>query len=306
MQRLGCLLGGLAILMLVVGCGGSKQKEAAVPTTPEVYTVDYENESHKMERITFAGGYLRTNTTLSPQNITQRLLMGSKGIIYGHRNINGKDWAKVTTREGETGWYCLEDDDKAVLDINTRDFIETYPHVNGPRADVAAKINSEINCYKEVFKYMAGPVGNPLRSRVTYNKKNKLSILFECPYISYRNFTTAEVNNVIKWHNWKKYCYISPLLAEARTGILYAQRVDMQYAMTFDLLTGNRLTYEEIVPGINERKLEQRAAALGENTRISNDDFYLNEQGQLVLLVEVNGKNLGREPLVWDGTGTNN
>jgi len=71
--------------------------------------IDFINTDHVMERVTFNGGFLRSEPEINSSNTIYPLLKGTQGMLYGKRKINGKEWAKVTTREGYTGWYTASD-----------------------------------------------------------------------------------------------------------------------------------------------------------------------------------------------------
>ena len=62
------------------------------------------NREHKMERVIFSGGYLRSLPEEKPETILRPAPEGAQGMIFGKREINGLEWAKVATRDGVTGW----------------------------------------------------------------------------------------------------------------------------------------------------------------------------------------------------------
>ena len=289
------------VLLCCFGCGAQPQSKPAAK--PGQCTINYVTDSQRMKRVTFSGGYLRSSPEMLKDNIVAAALNGSKGIIYGDRQINTVEWAKVTTREGTTGWYSVEpklvDGKKVVLpfDIMEKTYSTTYPQITGVADNVADKINGEIKNYLSVFKYVVGPVGNNLHCRVTYNKNNILSILFESPFVSYRIYPKEDVNNIEFWDNVKKYCYVSPLIADAQPNVLYAERSDLQYGLVFDLKTGKRLSYQDFMLHKQEEEVADLLSKFGNDASIQSENFYITEDKEIKVFVSHNGKNPGRATL---------
>jgi len=298
---------GLFVLACCFGCGSQPPSEP--DDNSGKCTISYVTDSQRMKRITFSGGYLRSSPEILKGNIVVSALKGSKGIIYGERKIDKVEWAKVTTREGTTGWYSVEPklvDGKLEvqpLDIMEKTYSTTYPQISGVADDVAEKINGEIKKYLAVFKYVVGPVGNNLHCRVTYNKNNILSILFESPFVSYRIYPTEDVNNIGFWENVKKYCFISPLIADAQPKVLYAERSDLQYGFVFDLKTGKRLKYQDFMLHKKDKGIDDLLATVGDDASMQSDNFYITEDKEIKVFVSHNGVNPGRVALDLTGLG---
>lgn len=261
--------------------------------------IEFINTDHVMERVTFNGGFLRNEPEITPSNIIYPLLKGSQGIIYGKRKINGKEWAKVTTREGLTGWYTPSDqknkDEDIYLKTDNKNYQLSYPQISGIKENAAAKINGEIKNYLDAFRFVTGPVGGYLQCRVTYNKNNILSILFTTPKIYYRTYDTQTVQNENQWNEICKYCRISPLSPVIADRGLTAQVNDLQYAMTFDLDTGNRLTLDYFLAGTDPEKIEEVLSAAGNRLHLEKDDFYVEDKKELTALVEQQGPQWDRK-----------
>jgi len=295
------LILGLLVLFCCFGCGPQPPSKPAANVGK--CTINYVTDSQRMKRVTFSGGYLRSSPEMLKDNILVATPNGSKGIIYGDRQIDKVEWAKVTTREGTTGWYNVEpkliDGKKVVLplDIMEKTYSTTYPQISGVADDVAAKINEEINNYLTVFKYVVGPVGNNLHCLVTYNKNNVLSILFESPFVSYRIYPTVDVNNIKFWENIKKYCFISSLTADALPNALYAERSDLQCGLVFDLKTGKRLNYQDFMLHKQDEAVADLMSTFGEDASIQSDNFYITEDKEIKVFVSHNGMNPGRVAL---------
>lgn len=284
-----------------LGCGLSSPSKVINDNGKCV--VNYITDSQRMKRITFSGGYLRSSPAILADNILATTLPGSKAIIYGERKIDNVEWAKVTTREGTTGWYNAEpeiiDGKKTApnLDIMEKTYITTYPEVSGIAVDAASKINEEIKNYMDVYKYVVGPVGNNLHCSVTYNKNNILSILFESPFISYRIYPTKDVNNGGFWEHLKKYAFVSLLIGDAQQDMLYAERSDLQYGLVFDLRTGERLNYKEFLLPQKEKEVNLLVSEFGQDAQVQNDNFYITEDKEIKVFVSHNGKNPGKTAL---------
>lgn len=293
MKKIIILLMSLLFLLNMAGCSVPKaivqEKKAKI---------DFINTDHVMERVTFNGGFLRTEPEINPSNILYPLLKGTQGIIYGKRKINGKEWAKVTTREGLTGWYTPSDvkekDADPYLKIDKKNYQISYPQISGISEEAANNINGEIKNYLEAFSYVSGPVGGYLQCRVTYNRNNILSILFTTPKIYYRTYDTKTVQDKKKWETVCKYCRVSPLSPVISDTGLTAQINDLQYAMTFDLTTGKRLTLDYFL-GNNQNKVNAVLAAEGSPLHLEKDDFYVEEKQQLTVLAEQQGPEWDRK-----------
>ena len=291
----------LVFILVSLGCWGcGVQSPRALVSHEGECVVNYITDSQRMKRVTFSGGYLRSSPEILPGNILAVTRNGSKAIIYGERKIDNVEWAKVTTREGITGWYSVEPaiiDGKKTqlpLDIMKKTYITTYPQISGISVDAAAKINAEINNYMEVYNYVVGPVGNNLHCLVTYNKNNLLSILFESPFVNYRIYATKDINNIKFWKNVNKYCFISSLSADAQPNMLQAERSDLQYGMVFDLKTGNRLNYQEFLLPKQDSAVADRVKTFGQDALVQKDNFYITEDKEIKVFVSHNGENPGR------------
>ncbi len=251
-------------LSIYSGCAGKKPQERNGKAT-----IQYITKDNRMERVLFDEGFLRSTPEITSGTIVANVYKGSQGMMYGKRFINGMYWAKVTTREGITGWYSAGDKEgkPANTDLSTsrKNYKVTYPVIGGIDQSAAGKINKEITDYLTVFKYVAGPVGNTLQCRVTYNKDNLLSIVFTASAIRGRAYKVADVNNIGFWSNVNKFCFIPDLYSDADKVNLVAPLTDLQYAMVFSLVTGQRLSEEVFL----EKKQEDRPA----------DCFYI-EQGK--------------------------
>lgn len=227
----------MALLSLCVGCGGF---EPQMPTGKA--TIQYITKENRMERLTFDDGYLRSTPEMASGTIVANVYKGSQGMLYGKRLINGMYWAKVTTREGVTGWYSPGDKlgEPASRDLNTssKNYSTTYPVISGISEKAAAKINKDINDYLAAFKYVAGPVGNTLQCRITYNAEDRLSVLFTAGAVISRSYKVADVNNSEFWPTITKYCFIPELHSDVAKENLVAPITDLQYAMVYDLTTG--------------------------------------------------------------------
>lgn len=320
-------LAGLCLCLFVSGCGKQASPEAAGELPQKVANqegraretkaiapgegtqgarVEFVTRQHTMERIQFAGGYLRNLPEEKPETILRPAPAGAQGMIFGKRVINGLEWAKVATRDGITGWYTMPakpgasaKDKRDILKITKDEYETTYPQVTGEISPQAQdRINQELGNYIGVFRYVAGPVGSQLQCQVTYNKNHLLSILFTAPPLLYRMMPVSDVNNLASWARLKKYAYVSPLLGGADPTLLRAEKIDLQYALVFDLDTGNRLTLGHFLGTGQEEAIQQRLDGLGTGARLQPDNFYINEQGQLIALASVQEpKPGGRTPL---------
>jgi len=285
---------GVLLLLSLAGCSVPNNIMPAKKAK-----IDFINTDHVMERVTFNGGFLRSEPEINPSNTIYPLLKGTQGMLYGKRKINGKEWAKVTTREGYTGWYTASDvkDKNADQSLHTdnKNYQISYPQISGIKEEAAKNINAEIKKYLDIFSYVTGPVGGYLQCRVTYNKNSILSILFTTPKIYYRTYDTKTVQDKDKWTDICKYCRISPLNSViAETG-LTAEVNDLQYAMTFDLTTGKRLTTDYFLGNNSQGKVDELLAAEGNRLHLDKDNFYVEEQKQLTVLVEQQGPEWDRK-----------
>lgn len=318
---------GLCFLLLLSGCQKQAKPEPAgelpQPGTtqetrgPETKSlapgegaqgarVEFVTRQHTLERIQFAGGYLRNLPEEKPETILRRAPEGAVGMIFGKREINGLEWAKVATRDGITGWYAVPARKGAspkakreALKSSKDEYETTYPQVTGGISPQAQdRINQELGNYIGVFRYVTGPVGSALQCQVTYNRNNLLSILFTAPPILQRMVPVTEVNNLANWARLKKYAYVSPLRGGADPSLLRAEKFDLQYALVFDLTTGNRLTLNYFLGSNQQEAIQQRLEALGTGARLQPDNFYINEKGQLIALATVQEPQPGgRSPL---------
>lgn len=315
-RRKAAWLLGLCLCLLLSGCRKQAQPEPAGELPQKAATqesrgqetkalapgegaqgarVEFVTRQHAMERIRFSGGYLRNLPEEKPETILRRAPEGAVGMIFGKREINGLEWAKVATRDGITGWYAVPAKPGAspkakreALKISKDEYETTYPQVTGEITPLAQdRINQELGNYIGVFRYMTGPVGGPLQCQVTYNRNNLLSIVFTAPPIQYRMFPVSEVNNLASWARLKKYAYVSPLLGGADPTLLRAEKIDLQYALVFDLTTGNRLTLNHFLGSNQEETVQARVEALGPGARLQPDNFYINGEGQLIALADL-------------------
>lgn len=122
-KKTGRFLLALAVMgMLAGGCVRSQPAETgqaaetAAPSETKALApgegvqgarVEFVTREHKMERVLFSGGYLRSLPEEKPETILRPAPAGAQGMIFGKREINGLEWAKVATRDGVTGWYTV-------------------------------------------------------------------------------------------------------------------------------------------------------------------------------------------------------
>jgi hypothetical protein len=321
MKRLVMMALLLGALLNLFGCGAEKkaekkntelipavssQSESTMTASGEKQQgarVELVTKEHKMERVIFSGGYLRSLPEESPDTIVREVPKGSQGMIYGKRVINGKEWAKVTTRDGVTGWYAVprgtSADGKPVsLEETDKVYRSTYPRVTGgvqPR--VQDLINGELDHYLAVYRYVTGPVGSDLKCRVTYNRRGILSLVFSGPRIYYRSYPVSNINDTENWKNVQHYAFLSPLWGGADPSIMTAAVTDIQYAMTFDLATGRRMTLYDFIGTGNSDAVKDLMVSFGDEARMDSDDFYVDEKGQLFLLVRRQQPEPGKETL---------
>ena len=260
------------------GCGSTKTQKQQNKAT-----IQYITKDNRMERILFNDGFLRSTPEITSGTIVINVYKGSQGMMYGKRFINGMYWAKVTTREGVTGWYSPGDKpgQEANTDLSTtqKNFSMTYPVISGISSQAEEKINKEITEYVEAFKFVAGPVGNTLQCRITYNKDNLLSILFTSGAVRNRIYKVTDVNNHAFWTNIIKYCFIPELNSDMDKVNLVAPITDLQYAMVFSLQTGDRLSYDYFIG--NNSKKQDFFRKLGNLRQKGTDCFYLEPGGKL-------------------------
>lgn len=312
----------LGLCVLAAGCGSKKTEQSQdIPfknpaPTQETKTiasgegqqgarVEFVTREHGMERITFSGGYLRSLPEEKPETIMRPAPTGSQGMIFGKREINGLEWAKVATRDGVTAWYAVparegaaKGEKRAPLQVTDSVYRSTYPQITGgvePR--VQDLINQELGNYFSVYRHVTGPVGGELQCQVTYNKNRLLSLVFSGKPIRYRSYPVSEVNNLPSWAQLKKYAHVSPLMGGADPNLLLADKTDFQYAMVFDLTTGSRLTLEYFIGHGREKELQDLLQPLGDGARLQRDNFYVDEKGSVTALVSVLEPDTGRVPL---------
>ena len=302
MQKVGKFLIGLIFVLafLVAGCSKTPPANSNLAGRAEI---DFVNKDHRMERINFAGGVLRTAPEVARDNIVLTLPKGSQGIFYGKRKINNIEWAKVTTREGVTGWYGLQKDPREperaqlAFDLTNKNYQVSYPKVSGISEEAATRINDAIANYLSVFNYVTGAVGNPLQCQITYNQKNLLSIMFFAPSVRNRYYGVTDINNTGYWQRIRKYCYMTDFYSALQPDKLYVAISDLQYGMVFDLTSGRRLRYNEFLAQNTEDEVKARVAEFGQDAYLAPDNFYL-EQGQKVAaFVEHSGTAPGRSIL---------
>lgn len=284
---------------------GTESKTIAPGEGTQGARVEFVTRPHSLERIQFAGGYLRNLPEEKSETILRRAPAGAVGMIFGKREINGLEWAKVATRDGVTGWYTMPAKPGAApkakreaLKITQDEYETVYPQVTGGISSQAQdRINQELGNYIGVFRYVTGPVGGGLQCQVTYNRNNLLSLVFTAKPIRFRMIPVSEVNNLASWARLKKYAFVSPLVGGADPALLRAETIDLQYALVFDLTTGNRLTLGYFLGNGQQETIQQRVEALGSGARYQTDNFYINEKGQLIALASVEGDTPGRTPL---------
>ena len=120
-----CLILFLTVSLALGGCQNPKHQEnpgtlpVQEPAAPQETKaiapgegeqgarVEFVTREHKMERVLFSGGYLRSLPEEKPETILRPAPAGALGMIFGKREINGLEWAKVATRDGVTGWYTV-------------------------------------------------------------------------------------------------------------------------------------------------------------------------------------------------------
>lgn len=299
MRKLNKIMGCMfCLLLLLTGCS---QLPVVGKPAQDRAKIEFVNKDHKMARLIFAGGFLRTSPEMVKENIVLPAPKGSQGIFYGKRKINGIDWAKVTTREGVTGWYGLSKDAKgtapAALEITNKNYQVSYPQVSGIPEEAAAKINEEIAKYLSVFNYVAGPVGNPLQCQITYNQNNLLSIMFFTPSVRYRYYEVGEINNYKRWQEIRKYCYMTDFYSDAKPDNLYVAINDLQYGMVFDVRTGKRMQYRDFLRKDAEGAVQDKVAELGSDAYLAPDNFYLEDNQRVSAFVEHGGSAPGRSIL---------
>lgn len=266
------------LCLLPIGCGSTK-----FPESTGKGTIQYVTKDNRMERVLFADGFLRSTPEIASGTIVANVYKGSQGMLYGKRFINGMYWAKVTTREGVTGWYSAGDKEgvEANADLSTlqKNYSMTYPVVSGISEDAAKKINGEITAYLKAFKYVAGPVGNTLQCRVTYNANNLLSILFTAGAVRNRSYKITDINNAGFWSTITKYCFIPELHSDVDKGNMLAPITDLQYGMVFSLTTGDRLSYLDFIGQEQKNKVAALLNKSGKVKQNGTECFYV-EPGQ--------------------------
>jgi hypothetical protein len=317
----------LCAVVPLAGCG-TKQKQAeentklipSVSTQRETTTqasgeqqqgarIEFVTREHKMERVIFSGGYLYRLPEISPETLLRDVPAGSQGMIYGKREINGRQWAKVTTRDGLTGWYTMPDKGKKAADEDGKPldpgleetdkvYRSTYPRITGGVApEVQENINKALDNYLEVYRFVTGPVGSDLGCRVTYNRQGILSLVFSGPPIRFRAYSVSDINNTDYWKNVKKYVFISPLWGGSDPKIMTAAMTDIRYGMVFDLHTGRRMTLQDFIGSGQNETVRQMLSSLGEEAQMDEENFYVDENGQLFLLASREEPEPGRVPL---------
>jgi len=315
----------LGLLLLAAGCGSKQETRQEIPfknPQPSQETkvvapgegqmgarVEFVTREHGMERITFSGGYLRSLPEEKPETIMRPAPAGSQGMMFGKREINGLEWAKVATRDGVTAWYAVparegaaKGEKRAPLQVADSVYRSTYPQITGgvePR--VQDRINQELGNYFSVYRHVTGPVGGELQCRASYNRNKILSLVFSGKPIRFRSYPVSEVNNLPSWTQLKKYACVSPLLGGADPNLLIAEKTDLQYAMVFDLATGSRLSLEYFIGHSHEKELQELLEQFGEDARLQRDNFYVDEKGKIIALVSVAEPDSGRVPLDLSG-----
>ena len=261
--------------------------------------VEFVTREHKMERVLFSGGYLRSLPEEKPETILRPAPAGALGMIFGKREIN------VATRDGVTGWYTVparpgapRGEKREALKITHDGYQNTYPQVTGGvTPQVQDRINQELGNYISVYRHITGPVESELQCRVTYNRNHLLSLVFQGKPVLYRNYPVTEVNNLASWTRLKNYAWVSPLMGGADSSLLLARKTDFQYAMVFDLNTGNRLTLDHFLGSSQQEAIQEKLGSLEAWARLQKDNFYIEPQGKLVALASVSQGEGGRVPL---------
>lgn len=70
---------------------------------------------------------------------------------------------------------------------------------------------------------------------------------------------------------------------------------DIQYAMTFDLASGRRLTLSDFIGKENLAKARALVEAFDSDAALEEDNFYVDDKGQLFLFAERTQPQPGRE-----------
>ena len=324
---------GLAFCLIAAfsGCSSttrateSPQKEAGTELVPSVSSrretttlssgeqqqgarIEFVTREHKMERVIVSGGYLYRLPEISPETLVREVPAGSQGMIYGKREINGRQWAKVTTRDGLTGWYTVPDsaekaadgsgEGAAGLEETDKVYRSTYPQVaGGVPPEVQNRINAALNEYLEAYRFVTGPVGSNLTCRVTYNRKNLLSLVFSGPPIYFRSYPVSVINDSAAWDRLRRYMFLSPLWGGSDPDLMTAAVTDIQYGMVFDLRTGQRLSTADFIGSGQDGTVRQMLATLGDTAELDPENFYVDEKGQLFLLASRQEPEPGRVPL---------
>lgn len=318
-----CLVLFLTVSLALGGCQNPKHQEnpetlpVQEPAAPQETKaiapgegeqgarVEFVTREHKMERVLFSGGYLRSLPEEKPETILRPAPAGALGMIFGKREINGLEWAKVATRDGVTGWYTVparpgvpRGEKREALKITHDGYQNTYPQVTGGvTPQVQDRINQELGNYISVYRHITGPVESELQCRVTYNRNHLLSLVFQGKPVLYRNYPVTEVNNLASWTRLKNYAWVSPLMGGADGSLLLARKTDFQYAMVFDLNTGNRLTLDHFLGSSQQEAIQEKLGSLEAWARLQKDNFYIEPQGKLVALASVSQGEGGRVPL---------
>ena len=144
---------------------------------------------------------------------------------------------------------------------------------------------------------MTGPVGSDLSCHVTYNRRNILSFYFSGPPIRYRAYSVKSINDGPSWKEVERYAFVSPLWGGADPRIMTSAVTDIQYAMTFDLASGRRLTLSDFIGKENLAKARALVEAFGGEAAFEEDNFYVDDKGQLFLFAERTQPQPGREAL---------
>lgn len=196
---------------------------------------------------------------------------------------------RLVHRAGQKG--ASPRDKREPLQITNEGYRTIFPQVTGGvTSQVQDRINQELGNYLSVYRHITGPVESGLQCRVTYNRRQILSLVFQGDPILYRSYPVTEVNSLASWTRLKHYAYVSPLQGGADPSLLTARITDLHYGLVFDLVTGSRLPLEYFLGQNRQEAIRERLADLGEGARFQKDNFYIDTQGHLVALASVPGK----------------
>ena len=148
-------------------------------------------------------------------------------------------------------------------------------------------------------------MGSNLTCRVTYNRKNLLSLVFSGPPIYFRSYPVSVINDSAAWDRLRRYMFLSPLWGGSDPDLMTAAVTDIQYGMVFDLRTGQRLSTADFIGSGQDGTVRQMLATLDSPlalleqllAELDPENFYVDEKGQLFLLASRQEPEPGRVPL---------